>query len=68
MARKYIDCRESGKHGTCSVAICGNEEEVLDLAVIHGIVTHGNDDPHALRTQLRAQLQDVPETKVACKT
>lgn len=65
MARKYIDCREPGRHGTCSVAICGNEEEVLDLAVIHGIITHGHDDPHELRRELRANLQDVPEAKAA---
>lgn len=65
MAQKYINCREIGNHGSCSVAICGNEEEVLDLAVIHGIITHGHDDPHALRAQLRANLQDVPEAKAA---
>ncbi len=65
MMRKYIDCRRLGAVGTCSLAICGSEEEVLDLAVIHGIVTHGHDDPYKLRLELRAQLQDVPEAKIA---
>lgn len=65
MARKYIDCRQFGGDGTCSLAISGSEEEVLDLAVIHGIVTHGHDDPHKLRMELREQLQDVPETRTA---
>ena len=41
------------------------EEEVLDLAVIHGIVAHGHDDPYELRKELRSLLEDMPETKTA---
>lgn len=65
MSRKCIDCRELRNDRNCSLAISGSEEEVLDLAVIHGIVTHGHDDPHELRKQLRSLLQDAPEAKSA---
>jgi hypothetical protein len=65
MARKYIDCRKLKSEGNCSLVISGNEEEVLDLAVIHGVVMHGHDDPYELRKQVRSLLQDVPEAKGA---
>jgi len=47
------------------VAISGSEEEVLDLAVIHAVVSHGHDDPYELRKQLRPLLRDVPEVRSA---
>jgi len=62
MSRKYIDCRQIVSDGNCSLAICGTEDEVLDLAVLHGIVSHGHDDPYRLRRELRLLLQDAPET------
>ena len=65
MSRKYIDCRKLKSDGDCSVVISGNEDEVLDLAVIHGVVMHGHDDPFELRKQVRSLLQDVPEAKSA---
>jgi hypothetical protein len=65
MSRKYIDCRRVSNGKNCSLVISGNEEEVLDLAVIHGVVMHGYDDPFELRKQLRTQLQDAPEAKSA---
>jgi len=33
MRRKYIDCRQIPGNKSCSVAISGSEEEVLDPAV-----------------------------------
>ena len=63
MLRKYIDCRQLASNSTCSLAISGTEEEVLDLAVIHGIVTHGHDDPYELRRALRSLMRDAPESK-----
>jgi len=65
MARKYIDCRQFPSGNNCSVAISGSEEEVLDLAVIHAIVSHGHDDPYELRKKLRPLLLDVPEAMSA---
>lgn len=65
MARKYIDCRKYDKNSNCSVIISGTEEEVLDLAVLHGIVAHGHDDPNRLRQELRKELQDEPTSSAA---
>ena len=65
MSRKYINCGQITSSRSCSLAISGSEEEVLDLAVIHGILAHGHDDPYELRKELRSLLQDVPEAKSA---
>jgi hypothetical protein len=65
MSRKYIDCRLLANDRNCSLAISGTEEEVLDLAVIHGILAHGHDDPYELRKELRLLLRDATETKSA---
>jgi uncharacterized protein DUF1059 len=61
MTRKYIDCSGVANGHKCSLAISGTEDEVLDLAVLHGIVSHGHDDPYQLRKELRSHLQDAPE-------
>jgi hypothetical protein len=63
MARKYIDCRQFPSDKNCSVAISGSEDEVLDLAIIHAIVSHGHTDPYELRQQLRSLLKEAPEAK-----
>jgi hypothetical protein len=47
------------------VTISGSEEEVLDLAVIHAVVSHGHDNPYELRQQLRPLLQDLPDAMSA---
>jgi Protein of unknown function (DUF1059) len=57
MARKYIECRKLLGLDECSLVISGTEEEVLDLAVLHAIVSHGRDDPYELRQQFRVLLE-----------
>ena len=52
MSRKYIDCREFPSEKNCTVAIFGTEEEVLDLAVMHAVTSHGHTDTHELVTSL----------------
>lgn len=61
MSRKSIDCRLIPSEKNCTVAITGSEDEVLDLAILHAIVSHGHNDPFELRRQLRDLLQDAPE-------
>jgi hypothetical protein len=63
MSRKYIDCREFPSEKDCTVAISGTEEEVLDLATIHAIKSHGHADTQDLRQQLRSMLKDESENK-----
>ncbi len=59
--RKKIDCRRFPGEHTCTVAISGTEEEVLDLACHHAIKTHGHQDSADLREQLRALLTDADD-------
>ena len=65
MARKYIECRNFLSDNNCTLSISGGEEEVLDLAVLHAVVSHDRDDPHELREQLRLLLTDIPDSKSA---
>jgi hypothetical protein len=65
VSRKYIDCSKYDKSSNCSVIISGTEEEVLDLAVLHGIVAHGHDDPHRLRQELQRELQNTQMASTA---
>lgn len=46
MARKYVDCREFPQ-SKCSVVMSADtEEELIDLAMQHGVQKHGfKDDP-----------------------
>lgn len=57
MSRKIIDCRESPE-SNCTLAISGEEDEVLKAAVEHSISTHGQIDGPELREMLRSGLKD----------
>jgi predicted small metal-binding protein len=63
--RKVIDCRWFPTGEPCDIAISGNEEEVLNLAVQHAVQSHGHTDSPELRQQLRAMLRDESQTKAA---
>jgi Protein of unknown function (DUF1059) len=63
MSRKYIDCREFPSDKNCTLAIFGAEDEVLDLAVLHAVRSHGHQDTNELRQQLRSMLKDASNAK-----
>jgi predicted small metal-binding protein len=63
--RKVIDCRWFPTDKPCDVAISGNEEEVLDIAVQHAVQSHGHQNTPQLREQLRGMLRDEGQTKAA---
>jgi len=63
--RKVIDCRNFPSEVTCTVAISGTEEEVLDLAVLHATTVHGHKNTTELREQIRSMLKDEAETRAA---
>ncbi len=65
MSRKSLDCRQVVGDGSCTLVITGAETEVLDLAILHAIVSHGCDDPYRLRQQLRPLLVEAPAAKSA---
>jgi predicted small metal-binding protein len=59
MARKMIDCRQLPSDFNCSLTIAGEEEDVLDAAVLHAVDKHGHQNTPELREQLRGVLQDA---------
>jgi uncharacterized protein DUF1059 len=58
VTRKVIDCRQFPAEKPCTIAISGNEDEVLDLAVLHATNVHGHENTPELREQIRGLLQD----------
>ena len=56
--RKVIDCRWFPTEDACDIAIAGQEEEVLTIAVQHAVQSHGHPDTPELREQLRSMLRD----------
>lgn len=55
--RKYIDCREFNRAGSCSLRISGTEAEVLTAAVEHAVSSHGFRGWEELRLVLRVALR-----------
>jgi predicted small metal-binding protein len=56
--RKMIDCRWFPTEKPCDIAMSGSEEEVLDVAVQHAVMSHGHKNTPELREQLRSMLRD----------
>jgi predicted small metal-binding protein len=56
--RKFIDCGEFPSEKNCTLKISGTEDEVLDLAVLHAVSSHGHKDTPEFREQLKSALKD----------
>jgi Protein of unknown function (DUF1059) len=63
--RKMIDCRWFPTDSACDIAISGNEEDVLNIAVQHAVQSHGHANTPELREQLRTMLRDEGQVKAA---
>ena len=59
--RKVADCRHLPGDNDCTLRISGNEDEVLDIAVVHAVLAHGHTESKALREQIRSILEDEEE-------
>ncbi len=59
MARKFIECREYPSDSKCTLAIAGEEDEVVRAAALHAADVHGHKDTPELREQLRKMLKDL---------
>ena len=59
MARKMIDCRTMPSEIGCTLTIAGEEQEVLDAAVLHAVDKHGHENTAELREQIRGGLTAV---------
>jgi hypothetical protein len=64
-SRKVIDCRNFPNEKNCTIAISGNEEDLLDLAVVHAVSVHGHQQTPELREQIRSMLKDETGAKAA---
>ena len=58
MARKMFDCREWP--GECTLAISGEEDEVIAAQLLHVVRAHGQEESPKLRELIRASLKDAP--------
>jgi predicted small metal-binding protein len=58
MGRKVADCRDFPSESGCTLAISGEEDEVVAAAVQHAVAVHGHEDSDELRTWLRDNLKD----------
>ena len=59
MTRKMVDCRTIPSEINCTLTIAGEEEEVLDAAVMHAVDKHGHENTAELREEIRASLVDA---------
>ncbi|MCU1670658.1 MAG: hypothetical protein JWP40_3585 [Blastococcus sp.] len=59
MARKMVDCRTMPSEINCTLTIAGEEDEVLDAAVMHAVAKHGHEDTPEFRQELRGALADA---------
>ncbi|MBY8886947.1 DUF1059 domain-containing protein [Streptomyces sp. PTM05] len=56
--RKTIDCRDYPSEVDCSLAISGEEDEVVRAAAEHAASVHSEQDTPALREGIRSMLKD----------
>jgi predicted small metal-binding protein len=59
MTRKMVDCRTMPSEINCTLTIAGEEDEVLDAAVMHAVSKHGHEDSADLREAIRGGLVDA---------
>ena len=56
--RKVADCRDFPSETNCTLAISGEEDEVVRAASEHAVSVHGHTDSPELREQVRSLLKD----------
>ena len=58
MQRKMFDCRDLP--GECTLAIQGEQHEVVEAQVLHSVQLHGQNDSAELRDLIRARSKMPP--------
>src|SRR3954454_7310029 len=59
MTRKMVDCRDVPSESGCTLAIAGEQHEILAGAVHHAVTAHGHEDTPELRELIRSGLKDA---------
>jgi predicted small metal-binding protein len=57
MPRVVVDCRDIPNEVGCTLAISGEEDEVVDAATAHAAAVHGHEDGPELREMVRSSLK-----------
>ncbi|KKK61063.1 hypothetical protein LCGC14_3018080 [marine sediment metagenome] len=57
MGRKIADCRRFPSESACTLALIGEEDELIGAAVEHSVSVHGHEDTPELREQIRGLLE-----------
>ncbi len=60
MPRKIVDCRDVPSENGCTLALTGEEHELVEAAAQHAVAMHGHTDDAELREGIRAELRDAP--------
>lgn len=63
MGHKLFDCRDLP--GECTLAISGEEEEVVRAQELHAVAAHDAKDGEQLRRWIRSLLRDEPAVFVS---
>lgn len=58
MGRKTVDCRDFPSESGCTLAMSGEEDELVVAAAQHAATVHGHEDNDELRTWLRQNMKD----------
>ena len=59
MDRMMVDCRKMPSDMNCQMTIAGTHDEVLELAVLHAVTTHGHEDGPELRAGIEEGMTPV---------
>jgi hypothetical protein len=61
MTRMIVDCREVPSDISCTLAIAGEQDEVMRAATAHAIDVHGHTDDVELRDAIRQGMHESSE-------
>jgi quinol monooxygenase YgiN len=60
MTRKYVDCRDHPSVSGCTLAMSGEQDELVRAAALHMADVHEHPDTPELRDAIRGDLEDAP--------
>lgn len=63
MSRKVADCRDFPSEKKCTLAISGEEEEVIKAATDHAVSAHGHPRSKELEAEIRRSLRVSRESE-----
>jgi hypothetical protein len=68
MDRRMADCRRFESDDGCSLTIIGEEDEVVETAVMHAVAAHGHEESEEMRRQIRDNLESEADYRPGART